>query len=315
MSGFIGRKLAEAFAVLLFVTLAAQGLSDLIPGSPATLILGSNAQPEAIARLNQEYGFNDPFFSRYWTWLTRALHGDLGNSVQSNIAVSHMLAERLPVTLEIAVATLLISLLIAIPVSMFCAANEHGWVDRCVTVLSSFMFGVPTFVGAVVLFELLANQYHVFPTYGWVPLTESLQQNISHALLPVIISSMGTTALFTRVLRGDLVSVLREDYVLAARARGLPNHYILRRHVLRPASRSLFTLTGLIFGFLMGGSIIVENYFSLPGIGQAVAEAVSGKDLPVVQGVVVLVALVFLVLNTIVDIGQTLIDPQLTVQT
>lgn len=310
MTRLLARKLGEALIVLVLVTLAAQLLSDLIPGSPAALILGDTSNKEAVAKLNQEYGFDKPFFDRYWLWLDHAFHGKLGVSVQSNETVTHILLQRLPVTLEIAIATIVLSLLISVPVAMVCAAREAGMVDRLVTLISSVMFGVPTFVGAVILFELLAHQTGWLPTFGWVGLSANIGQNINHAILPVLISALGVTALFTRVLRADLVAVLREDFVLSARAKGLPDRYIMVRHALRPAARSLFTMTGLIFGFLLGGSIIVENYFSLPGIGQAVAQAVNGKDLPVVQGVVVLVALVYLVLNTLVDVGLVLLDPQ-----
>jgi peptide/nickel transport system permease protein len=315
MMRFVARKLGEALVVLVLVTLATQLLTDLIPGSPAALILGDTSNKDAVAKLNQEYGFDKPFFDRYWLWLRHAFHGQFGVSVQSNETVNHILLQRLPVTLEIATATIVLALLVSVPVAMFCAAREQSVVDRLVTLVSSVMFGVPTFVGSVILFELLANQTRLLPTFGWVALSANVGENIHHAILPVLISSLGVTALFTRVLRADLVTVLREDFVLSARAKGLPDRYILLRHALRPASRSLFTMTGLIFGFLLGGSVIVENYFSLPGVGQAVAQAVNGKDLPVVQGVVVLVALVFLVLNTLVDLGLILIDPQTRVRT
>jgi peptide/nickel transport system permease protein len=310
MLRFFVNKVAEAIVVLFLVTLGTAGLVNLIPGSPALLILGSYATPSSIATLNKQYGFNRPFFDRYWSWLTGALHGNLGNSIQSQEPVTHILQSALPVTLEIALLALVISLLIAIPLALVCAARDGSLLDRAVTGVSSALQAIPTFVGCVVLAELFSNKFHVFPTFGWTPLSQDPGQNLLHVALPVIVLVLVTTPLFLRVLRADLVAVLREDYVLSARARGLPDWYIMLRHALRPASVSLFTLTGLVFGYLVGGVVILETFFALPGIGQAVATAVSGKDLPVVQGAVVVFALTYLVLNTLVDLGLALIDPQ-----
>lgn len=310
MLRFTARKVAEAIAILVIVTLGVSFLSSLIPGSPAALILGDSTDKVAVDRLNKEYGFDKPFIDRYWIWLKHAVHGNLGRSVQSNQTVSHILVSHLPVTLELAILALIISLLLAVPLAVMCGAWEGGWVDRTVGLISSAFFSMPTFVGSVFLAELLAAKADLLPVFGWVPLSQNIGENITHAVLPVLVLVISTMPLFLRVLRADVVAVLREDFVLSARAKGLPDIYIMFRHVLRPASLSLFTLTGLVFGFLLGGSIIVENYFSLPGIGQAVGQAVSGKDLPVVQGVVVVVALVYLILNTLVDIGYKVLDPR-----
>ncbi|GAA4153214.1 ABC transporter permease [Phytohabitans flavus] len=310
MRFFILRKVIQAVVVIVLVTLATQLLSSLIPGSPGQSILGEGAGKEAIDRFNQEYGFDKPFWTRYWDWITGALHGDLGQSVQSRQPVADVLLAHLPVTLELAVVSIALSLLIAIPVAVLCATYEGGWLDRLVTAFSSGLLAIPGFVACVFLVAFFSVQAGVFPIYGWVPLTEDPWQNVVHAALPVAVLSIASCPLFLRVLRADLVTTLREDFVLAARARGLPNSYIMFRHVLRPASASLFTLAGLVFGFLMGGSIIVETYFSLPGIGQAVGIAVQANDLPIVQGVVALVAVVYVVVNTLVDTGYRLLDPQ-----
>lgn len=310
MLRFALRKIGEALVILVIVTLGVTLLTTLIPGSPAALILGDSTNQAAVDKLNEQYGFEDPFFQRYWAWLGDAVHGDLGNSIQSNESIGGLLVSRLPVTLELAVLALLVSLLISVPLAMICGAREGGRTDRFVSVISSAAFSLPAFVGCVFLSELLASEVKLLPVYGWVPLSQDVGENLLHATLPVLVLAVSTTPLFLRVLRSDVVSVLREDFVMSARAKGLPDRYILLRHVLRPASLSLLTLVGLVFGFLLGGSIIVENYFSLPGIGQAVGQAVAGKDLPVVQGVVVVVALVYLVLNTVVDIAYKVLDPR-----
>ncbi len=296
--------------MIVLVTMATAGLSDLVPGSPAALILGDASQPEAVAALNAEYGWDDPFFARYWDWLVGALQGDLGKSVQSGRSVTSLLAERIPITLEIAILSLVLSLTLSIVLALVCAARRDGVIDRTLTVLASASIAVPSFVGCVVLAHLLSAQAGLFPTLGWVPPEQDLGANLRHVGLPVLVISLHVTALFLRVLRADVVSALGEDYVLAARARGLPESYILIRHVLRPASLSLLTLAGLVFGFLFGGSIIVEVFFAIPGLGSLVSQAVAGKDLPVVQGVVVIVAVVYVIVNALVDAGIMLLDPR-----
>lgn len=307
---FVLGKIGDGIVILILVTVGTAALTNLIPGSPAYAILGEFATPQAVATLNKEYGFNLPLWHRYWDWLVDAVHGDLGRSIQGDQTVTFILKSRLPVTLELAILTLVLSLMVAIPLALICAARAGGRLDRLVTSVTSALQAVPSFVACVVMAEIFANELRLFPTFGWVPLSQNVGQNLYHAAMPVIILVLGTTPLFLRVLRADLVSVLREDYVLAARARGMPDWYIMLRHALRPASLSLFTLTGLVFGYLVGGSIILENFFALPGIGQAVGTAVAGKDLPLVQGAVVVMALTYLVLNTLVDVGLTVIDPQ-----
>jgi peptide/nickel transport system permease protein len=294
----------------VIVTLGTSALVNLIPGSPATLILGENATSAAIDALNAQYGFNRPFWERYWDWVRDALGGSLGNSIQSRRPVVQVLTSHLPVTLEIAILTITISLLIAVPLALICAARADGPLDKAVTAVASALQSIPTFVASVVLSYVLSNRLRLLPTFGWTPLTHDLIGNLRHAAMAVCVLVLTITPLFIRVLRTDLASILREDYVLAAMAKGMTDRYIMVRHVLRPACVSLLTLSGLVFGVLIGGSVIVENVFALPGIGQAVATAVSGKDLPVVQGAVIVMALTFLVLNAIVDAGVAIVDPQ-----
>lgn len=310
MVRFVSEKVGQAVVILLVVSIGVSALFELIPGSPAALVLGDTSAPGALAKFNHDHGYDRPFLSRYWTWAGDALHGNLGTSVQTNQTVTHMLAAHIAVTLEIAILAMVVSLLIAVPLAMYCGAHENGWTDRVVTGISSGLFSLPTFVTAVFLSELFAAKAQLLPTYGWTPLSQNVSQNLQHAAMPVMALCISITPLFLRVLRADVVGVLREDFVLSARAKGLPDRYILMRHVLRPACVSLFTISALVFGFLLGGSIVIETYFALPGIGQVVSQAVTAKDLPVVQGVVVVVALIFLLLNTLVDVAYAVIDPR-----
>lgn len=310
MRRFLVRKAIQLVLVIFLVTLGTSGLIDLIPGSAAALILGAGATRQSIATLNQQLGLNKPFLTRYGNWVRDAFHGNLGTSIQTHESVTHMLATHLPVTLEIAILALVISLLLAIPVAMLSALHAQRATDRLVRGGSSALLSAPPFVLCVVLAVVLVVKFRWLPSFGWVPLTQNLEQNLRHAALTVIVLVLSITPLFVRVLRADLVAVLREDYVASARARGLPERYILFRHALRPASLSLLTMTGLVFGFLIGGSIILENYFSLPGLGYMVGQAIQGKDLAVVQGVVVLMSIVYVILNTGVDLGHQFLDPR-----
>lgn len=310
MIRFVGQKLGLAVVILFVVTLGVSALVELIPGSPAALVLGDTEAPGAMEKFNHEHGYDRPFLARYWTWLNDAFHGNLGVSVQSNQAVTHIISGHIAVTIEIAILAMLISLCLAIPLAMYCGAHENGWVDRAVTGISSGLFSLPSFVSAVFLSEIFAAEAELLPTYGWTPISENLIENLKHAALPLMALCLSITPLFLRVLRSDVVGVLREDFVLSARAKGLPDRYILLRHVLRPASVSLFTISALVFGFLLGGSIVLETYFALPGLGQVVSQAVTAKDLPVIQGVVVLVAMIYLILNTLTDVAYALIDPR-----
>jgi peptide/nickel transport system permease protein len=304
------RKVGEALGVVLAVTLGSAALLNLIPGSAADVILGPNASKEQIATLSRQLGLDKPFWQRYWDWIVGCLHGDLGTSVQKGTPVTGVIRDGLPVTLEIAILSLALSLLVAIPIAIVCAARRESPIDRGLRGLCSGLLSAPSFVSCVVLTIILSTQLNVLPSFGWVAIDDNLSENLKHAGLSVIALILVIAPLFVRVLRADLIAVLSEDFILSARARGLPDRYIMFRHALRPASTSLFTLTGLVFGFLVGGSIILETFFSLPGLGNAIGQAVNAKDLPVIQGVVVLMAILYVVVNGLVDVGIRVLDPR-----
>jgi peptide/nickel transport system permease protein len=306
-------KLLQVLPVLVVVSFATTALTDLIPGTPATLILGDYATPAAIAKTNHEYGFDQPTFERYWHWLTHALQGNLGRSITNNEPVAHLIGQYAPVTLELVVLALVVSLALAIPLSIASAARAERLFDRAVTALSSGLLSVPIFVTSVLIVYFLAVKTTLLPPNGWVSLSMSLTENLRHAVLPVAVLAIAILPLFTRVLRGDLVTVLQEDFIVTAQARGLPTWYILTRHALRPASLSLFTLTGLVIGYLFAGAIIVETFFGLPGLGLLVSQSVYSKDLPVVQGIVICVAVALLFVNICIDLSYALIDPRIRV--
>ena len=311
MLRLILRKIGEAIPVLLLVSLGASALTDLIPGSPGRQILGEFATEERVAALNDKLGFNDPFFVRYWRWLSSALRGDLGESIVAKESVTSRVFDALPVTLEVAVITLVVSLCIALVASLIAASRAESAVDRAVSGVSALFQAIPSFVAAVVITHLLSVRFHLLPSLGWTPIGESIGGHGKSLVMPVIVLVVVTAPMFFRVARADMVDVLQQDYVLSARARGLSDRYVLMRHVLRPASRSLATLSGLIFGYLIGGSIITETFFNLPGIGSLVSRSITTKDVVVVQGIVLYVSIAYLVVNLLVDLLQMALDPRL----
>lgn len=305
------RRLSRLLAVLVLVTLAATALVDLIPGSPAAAILGPTATDEQIAALDAEYGFDRPFLTRYLDWLGSALTGDLGHSIQSGQPVLDTILARLPVTLELTLLALAISLLVAVPLAVYSGYRAGGRFDRFVSATSSALLAVPVFVAAVVLIYLLAVNLRWFPVSGWSPLSAGLAENLRHALLPAIALAVGELPAFLRLLRGDVATTMREDFVRTATARGLPPRYVLFRHVLRPSSLSLVTVAGVTLGRLLAGSIVVESLFALPGLGGLAIQSVPAKDIPTVQGLVVLVAAGYVLVNAAVDTCYAVLDPRI----
>ncbi|MFV2176065.1 ABC transporter permease [Actinomadura sp. LOL_016] len=303
-------RVGRALLVVLLVSFAVVGLMTLAPGSVASVILGENATPEAIAALNAELGVDRPFLAQYLDWLGNAVRGDLGTSPLTGQPVTEAITERLPVTLQLAVMALLIALVVAVLLAVASAVRPGSMVDRAINVVSSVFLSVPAFIAGPVLIYVLALQLGWFPVIGWSDLGEGLGANLRGALLPAISIALIEIAAFHRVLREDLIGTLREDFVGAARAKGMGPSYVMFRHALRPSSMSLITLAGINLGRLVGGTVIVESLFLLPGLGQLLTTSIVSRDLITVQGVVVFVAVVYVVINTVVDLSYRLIDPR-----
>lgn len=306
------RRAGYLLAVLLLVTVGATALVDLTPGDPAFSVLGEQASPDRVAAVHAQLHLDEPFAHRYWRWLDAALHGDLGRSVVSQQSVLAALGERLPVTLELVVLAVVVALAVAVPAGVATAYRAGRPADRLWSAGSSVLLALPPFVTGLALVYLLALRDHGvrFPATGWVPLGDSVADNLWHAFLPALTLAAGEVPVYARVLRADLVGTLREDFVLAARAKGLGTLRILFRHALRPSSFSLVTLASLSIGRLVSGALVVEVLFALPGIGQLLVVAVQGKDIVIVQGLVVVVAVAYVVLNTAVDGLYGVLDPR-----
>lgn len=307
---FTLNRVLRSLVVLLLATFLARALLSLVPGSVAAVMLGDNANSEAIAQLESQLGLDRSLIVQYVTWLGDVVQGDFGTSLLTRQPVLDAVLDRLPVTLEIALLALAIALAVAVPLAMAGASRPGSMIDRVSTVLASAAQSIPAFVAAPVLVFLFAIQLDIFPVTGWRRIEEGLGPNLLTALLPAVAVALPEIAAFQRLLRADLGRTLGEEFVEAARARGLSRRYVVWRHALRPSSFSLLTLAALSFGRTLGGTVIVEALFALPGLGQLVAQSITSRDIIVVQGVVVFIVIGYVVLNTLVDISYGFLDPR-----
>jgi len=299
------------FVLLVFlVTVATFLLLELIPGSPIDALLPQDATPEQIAAAREQYGLDQPIWARYLTWISSVLQGDFGRSYQTGLSVAEQIAERAPVSLELAFLAVFVALAISIPVGVWSAYRPGGLIDRVSTFVISATLATPAFVLGILLVYVFAVQMKILPLLGWTPFSEDPVEHIQRLVLPVLTLAAGECVLFTRLLKGDMMATLQQDHVLSARARGLPTWRILLRHALRQSSFSLVTVSGVVIGRLIGGTVLVEAIFSLPGMGTLVINAIHSRDYLIVQAVVLLTAVLYLLINTLVDLTYPLLDPR-----
>ncbi|WP_255218568.1 ABC transporter permease [Nocardia carnea] len=306
----IVRRLGRGLLVVLLVTLAVVVLLSFAPGSVAEAILGDAATPEAVAALNSKLGLDEPLWMQYLSWIANAAQGDLGTSPLTGQSVTTAITERLPVTFQLAAMSLVIALVSAVFLAVISAMRPGSPVDRGTAALSSVFLSVPAFVAGPVLIYFFAVELGWAPVAGWNRIGDGIGLNLQSALLPAIAMSLMEIAAFHRLLRTDLITTLREDFIGAARAKGMNEWYVMFRHALRPSSFSLITLAGINLGRLIGGTVIVETLFSLPGLGQLLASSIVSRDLIMVQGIVAFMAVVYVVINILVDSSYELIDPR-----
>jgi peptide/nickel transport system permease protein len=309
----IGIKLLLVIPVLFIVSLGTFLLVELVPGDPAIQVLGPNSTAEEYERVREELGLNDPVLERYWDWLTNALQGDLGyNLVPPSTPVTERLANAFPINVELAILALLMSFAIAIPLAMWSAYRAGGRFDRTVSATMFGVISVPSFLAGIILLLVFAINWRIFPLGQWArPTEEGWATNLKHAFLPAFTLALTEIAVFTRLLRNDMMATLQDDFILAARAKGMPTKHILLREAFRPSSFSLITLAGVSLGRLIGGTVIVETLFSLPGVGRTVVEGARNSDYTIVQGGVLVIAVTYIALNLFVDILYMYLDPRI----
>ncbi|MFI8434466.1 ABC transporter permease [Streptomyces sp. NPDC079020] len=303
--------LGRAVAVLLLVTLAALTLPHLMPGSPALAALGPTATPEQVTAYEARLGLDENVMSATWRWLGDALHGDLGRSLSTGTPVTGELADRIPVTLELFVAAQLVALCVAVPVALFSAWRPDGPVDRIATAGAFVWLAVPGFVLGLLLIWIAAVQLRILPATGWTPFGEDPLGNLRHLVLPALTLGLTEAAVFTRTLRGQLLDTLGQTYISAARSRGMGTARLMLRRALRPSSLPLVTLIGIGVGTSLGGSVLVETLFGVPGVGSLAAGAINARDFPVIQAVTVISAAAVVAATLAVDLLYRTLDPRI----
>jgi peptide/nickel transport system permease protein len=311
MAKFIGRRLVYLLPVLLAVTLLTFLVASLLPGDLATTILGDQATPEKVAALRAQMGLDLPIWQRYGIWLWDVLHGNLGRSFRTGETVWDAVTARLPVSLELMVITVALALAISIPLAILCAVKSGTALDRFFTGLAFGKLSLPNYMVAILLIYLFAVELNWLPATGWVPFGEDPVANMRSFILPAVTLAFAEWPVLMRVLRSDMIATLQEDYIAMAKAKGLRPARILLVHALKPSSLTLVTVAGINIGRLIGGALIVETIFALPGIGRLLVGAIYARDFIILQGVVLFVATGFVMVNFIVDLLYAVLDPRI----
>lgn len=308
---WLARQLLRLVAVLLAVTLLTYLIVNILPGDVAIVILGTLATPQDIAGLRADLGLDRPILVRYFDWLGSALSGDLGRSYRNSEPVAQAIADRLPVSLELMILAQIIALGIAIPTALLSVRRPGGLFDRISASAAFGFLATPSFMLGIVLIYLFSVTLDLLPATGFTPLSEGFWANIESMILPALSLGLIEWTVLMRVLRSDLLTTLKEDFILLARAKGLPPWRVLLQHALRPSSFTLITILGLNIGGLIGGAVIVEQIFALPGVGRLLLGGIFNRDLILVQGTVSFIAAGFVVINFLVDMLYAVLDPRI----
>ncbi|HXQ60047.1 MAG TPA: ABC transporter permease [Acidimicrobiales bacterium] len=313
---FVVRRILITIPLLLIISLAVYSLVLILPGDPALVLAGGvRAKASTVAHIRQQLHLNQGFFTQYWLWLSHALRGDLGHSLftPANVPSSSVTAGiriRFPVTLAIAAGGMVTAVLIGLPAGIVAGLRPRSWADRIVTVVSSLGVALPDFWLAMLLVILLAIKTHVLPPLGYTPFATSPASWFQHLILPWLALGFGGAATVARQVRGSLIDTLDQDYMRTALAKGLSPVRIIGKHALKNAISPVVTIVGIQFGYLLGGTFIIENIFSLPGMGTYMIQGIYDKDLPIVQGVALLTAVIFVFVNLVVDVIYAYLNPK-----
>jgi peptide/nickel transport system permease protein len=305
------RRLALAGYTLLVVSILVFGITQIVPADAAVTLLGENATPAALAAVRERLGLNDPALLQYWHWLSALLHGDFGTSMRTGEPVGPMLFLALGRSLLLAVLSLALMLVIAVPLGLAAALRRGGVIDLLAGLVSYLGVSLPEFVTGTLLLMLLADHLQWLPATGYVPITQDPLDSLRHLVLPVLTVSAVLVAHVSRMVRSEAIDVLQSDYIRAARLKGLSRRQVVLGHALRNALLPVVTIVALDVGYVLGGIIVVEEIFAIPGIGRALISAITSRDLPAIQAGALLMAATYAAVNLLADIGYGLLDPRI----
>jgi peptide/nickel transport system permease protein len=310
VTAYILRRLVLLVPVLLIVGVVVFILVHLTPGDPAAVMLGPEASNEQVQQLRDQLGLNQPFYIQFVDWLGGAIHLDFGNSIFLNMPVTTALWQRAQPTGLLTLYALIVSLIIGVPAGIIAAVRRNSWLDRALMALSVSGAAMPSFYLAILLILLFAVTLHWLPSGGYVSITDNPVQHFKRMLMPAFSLGFAQAALLARLIRSSMLDVLREDYIRTAYAKGLAQRRVITLHALRNGLIPAITVVGSSLGALLGGAVITETVFTLPGMGQLVVQSVLRRDFPVIQGAVMVIAAIYVLANLLVDVLYIYIDPR-----
>ncbi|MER1968925.1 ABC transporter permease [Castellaniella sp. GW247-6E4] len=311
MFSYVLRRLAGSLPVMGVLALLVFSLLYLAPGDPALIIGGDLATPKDIAAIRENLGLNEPFLSRFGLWVSGVAQGDLGRSIFTGLPVSELILQRLEPTIALLVMTTIVALAIAIPAGVIAAHRPGGWIDRLLMVLSVLGFSLPSFVLAYLLLLGFSVKNEWLPVYGYVSIREGVVPFLRHICLPSLALGLIYASLIARITRASMLEVLGQDYIRTARAKGVSTLRMLWSHALRNASVPIVTVVGTGLGLLISGAVVTETVFAIPGIGRLTVDAVLRRDYPIIQGVTLMFSAAYVLINLLIDISYTIIDPRI----
>ena len=314
MAKVLGIRMVRLIATLFVVSLLTFLLVEQLPGDPILAILPPEALDdlENIERIRKELKLDDSVFTRYARWVGDAIQGDLGKSYITDQPVAEAIKDRIPVTIELALLATIIAALFAIPIGALAAYREGGYFDRITSALTTAALSIPGFLAGIFFIWLFTLKFNWLPSTGWNRLSEKgLLANLQTAILPASALALAPLAINARLIRADMIGTLKEDYILSARAKGLRDRYILMRHALRPSSLTAITVFALQLGGLIGGTVVIETVFALPGLGTRLISGIYQRDVMMIQGITLFIATVYVVVNTAVDLLYLALDPRI----
>jgi len=311
MVSYILRRVLATLPVMGIVALFVFSLLYIAPGDPAAVIAGDQASPADVERIRQSLGLDRPFLVQFGTWFWGILHGDLGTSIFTSLPVAALIAQRIEPTLSLMAITLVLTIVIAVPLGVVAAWKAGSWVDRTIMAFAVFAFSLPVFVVGYLLAYVFALELEWFPVQGYTPLAQGFWPWLENLVLPAVALGGVYIALIARITRASMLEVLQQDYIRTARAKGLGQRSILFVHALKNAAVPIVTVIGIGIALLIGGAVVTESVFAIPGLGRLTVDAILRRDYPVIQGIVLMFSFLYTLVNLVVDLTYTLIDPRI----
>jgi peptide/nickel transport system permease protein len=311
MLSYIVRRLLATIPVMAVVGIFVFLLLHLTPGDPAAIIAGDYASPADVERIRHRLGLDQPIHVQFWKWVERLAHGDLGVSIFSNLPVSQLISQRLEPTVALSIATIILAILVAVPLGVVAAWKVGTFIDRFTMIFAVLGFSVPIFVVGYILMYVFAVELKWLPVQGYKPIAEGFVPFLRSITLPSLALATLYTALIARITRASVMEVLSEDYIRTARAKGLGPTVVLMRHALKNAAVPIVTIIGIGIALLIGGVVVTESVFNIPGLGRLTVDAILHRDYPVIQAVILVFSGVYVLINLVVDLLYTVLDPRI----